>query len=123
MNIKRLPAGFVIPAQPVKASKPPVDTEIPAGASLHSLKTGWKKKIRRHMARARNRKGFGWKRSVRNISGGAASVYDDRPEIAPLEEQGRTTRLQFAHTSRVRVRNPGIPSQSRTPPLTRMTVR
>jgi hypothetical protein len=26
MNIKRLPAGYVMPAQPVKASKPPVGT-------------------------------------------------------------------------------------------------
>jgi ATP-dependent DNA ligase len=27
MKIKRLPAGFVVPAQPVKASKPPVGTD------------------------------------------------------------------------------------------------
>jgi hypothetical protein len=27
MKIKRLPAGFVVPAQPVKAPKPPVGTD------------------------------------------------------------------------------------------------
>jgi ATP-dependent DNA ligase len=49
MRFKRLPAGFVIPAQPIKASRPPSDA-----AWVHEIKhDGYRPIVRRGGPKAR----------------------------------------------------------------------
>jgi ATP-dependent DNA ligase len=59
MSIKGLPAGFVVPAQPVKASKPPVGSD-----RVHEIKRdGYRIIVRRDGSKVRlySRNAYDWR--------------------------------------------------------------
>ncbi len=72
MRIKRLPAGFVIPAQPVKASKPP------SGADwVHEIKhDGYRLIVRRDgpTVRLYTRNAYDWTVRLPAIAAAAARI-------------------------------------------------
>src|SRR5258707_6121641 len=72
MRIKRLPAGFVIPAQPVKASKPP------SGAGwVHEIKhDGYRLIVRRDgpTVRLYTRNAYDWTVRLPAIAAAAARI-------------------------------------------------
>src|SRR5258705_4803865 len=72
MKIKRLPAGFVVPAQPVKASKPP------SGAGwVHEIKhDGYRLIVRRDgpTVRLYTRNAYDWTVRLPAISAAAARI-------------------------------------------------
>jgi bifunctional non-homologous end joining protein LigD len=70
IRIKRLPAGFVVPAQPVKASKPPVGTDW-----VHEIKhDGYRIIVRRDgpAVRLYNRNAYDWTARLSAIAAAAA---------------------------------------------------
>ena len=72
MKIKRLPAGFVVPAQPVKASKPP------SGADwVHEIKhDGYRLIVRRDgpTVRLYTRNAYDWTERLPAIAAAAARI-------------------------------------------------
>ena len=73
MRIMRLPAGFIIPAQPVMASKPP------SGANwVHEIKhDGYRMIVRRDgpMVRIYSRNAYDWTARLRAIAGAAERMH------------------------------------------------
>ena len=72
MKIKRLPAGFVVPAQPIKASKPP------SGADwVHEIKhDGYRLIVRRDgpTVRLYTRNAYDWTERLPAIAAAAARI-------------------------------------------------
>jgi bifunctional non-homologous end joining protein LigD len=72
MRINRLPAGFVIPAQPVKASKPPVGTDW-----VHEIKhDGYRMIVRRDgpSVRLYSRNAYDWTARLAGIAAAAELI-------------------------------------------------
>jgi hypothetical protein len=72
MRIKRLPAGFVIPAQPVKASKPPTGPDW-----VHEIKhDGYRIIVRRDGAAVRlySRNAYDWTARLASIAAAAEQI-------------------------------------------------
>jgi bifunctional non-homologous end joining protein LigD len=85
MRIKRIPAGFVIPAQPVKASRPP------SGADwVYEIKQdGYRIIVRRDgpTVRLYSRDAYNW--TVRQAAIAAAAQRMDQGQVAPRSTAGR----------------------------------
>jgi hypothetical protein len=93
IKVKRLPAGFVVPAQPVKAPKPPVGTDW-----IHEIKhDGY-----RMIVRVSN--GFNMKRQKTNVHSGRRQSFRSRilrtmrPSLVPGHCRGPKTASKIAST-------------------------
>jgi hypothetical protein len=106
MKIKRLPAGFVVPVQPVKASKPPVGTDW-----VHEIKhDGYRIIVRRDGCKVRlyTRNAYDWAVRLATIATAAKLVKAksftiDREAVAPGPGLSRFEELSRREAARTAI--------------------